>query len=49
MHDLLSHYRRVDPINPVVKKLGVTTNPTRFNYDFISVDAKGSQLKRGWR
>lgn len=44
-HDFLSHHRRVDLTNPVVKKLGVTTNPTRFSYDFISVDAKGAQHK----
>lgn len=44
-HDFLAHHRRVDLTNPMVKKLGVTTNPTRYSYDFISVDAKGSQHK----
>jgi hypothetical protein len=44
-HDFLAHHRRVDLTNAMVKKLGVTTNPTRYSYDFISVDAKGSQHK----
>jgi hypothetical protein len=41
-HDFYAHHRRVDLTNPVVAKLGVTTNPTRYSYDFCLVDARGA-------
>jgi Peptidase family M23 len=41
-HDYLAHHRRVDLTNPVVGKLGVTTNPTRYSYDFCVVDERGA-------
>lgn len=40
-HDFYAHHRRVDLTNPVVAKLGVTTNPTRYGYDFSVVNEKG--------
>jgi peptidase M23-like protein len=40
-HDFHAHHRRVDLTNPVVAQLGVTTNPTRYAYDFCVVDDKG--------
>lgn len=44
-HDWLAHHRRVDLTNPIVGKLGVTTNPTRYSYDFVPVDAAGKKFK----
>lgn len=40
-HDFYAHHRRVDLTNPVVAQLGVTTNPTRYGYDFSVVNEKG--------
>jgi hypothetical protein len=40
-HDYYAHHRRVDLTNPVVAQLGVTTNPTRYGYDFVLVDDSG--------
>lgn len=45
-HDFYAHHRRVDLTNPVVAQLGVTTNPTRYAYDFSVVNEKG-ELVRG--
>lgn len=44
-HDFYAHHRRVDLTNPVVAQLGVTTNPTRYGYDFIPVNERGEQFR----
>lgn len=44
-HDFYAHHRRVDLTNPVVAQLGVTTNPTRYAYDFCIVDDKGALFR----
>lgn len=45
-HDYLAHHRRVNLTHPVIGKLGVTTNPTRYSYDFCVVDEHGA-MHRG--
>ena len=44
-HDFYAHHRRVDLTNPVVARLGVTTNPTRYGYDFMPVNKKGEAYR----
>jgi hypothetical protein len=44
-HDFYAHHRRVDLTSPVVAQLGVTTNPTRYAYDFCVVDDKGALFR----
>lgn len=44
-HDYYAHHRRVDLTNPVVAQLGVTTNPTRYGYDFVLVDDRGESSR----
>lgn len=45
-HDYYAHHRRVDTTNPIVVKLGVKSNPTRYSYDFCTVNENGD-LYRG--
>jgi murein DD-endopeptidase MepM/ murein hydrolase activator NlpD len=45
-HDYYAHHRRVDLTNPVVAQLGVTTNPTRYGYDFVLVDDRGESSRK---
>ena len=45
-HDYYAHHRRVDTTNPIVTKLGVKSNPTRYGYDFCAVNENGD-LYRG--
>lgn len=40
-HDYYAHHRRVDTTNPIVIKLGVKSNPTRYAYDFCTVNENG--------
>ena len=44
-HDRYAHHRRVDLTNPIVAKLGVTTNPTRYGYDFVLVNENGDSFR----
>lgn len=44
-HDYYAHHRRVDLTNPVVAQLGVTTNPTRYGYDFVLVNGNGESSR----
>lgn len=41
-HDFYAHHRRVDLAHPIMARLGVTTNPTRYGYDFCSADENGA-------
>jgi hypothetical protein len=45
-HDFYGHHRRVDMTHPMVAKLGVKTNPTRFAYDLCVADSAG-RIYRG--
>lgn len=44
-HDYYAHHRRVDLTHPVVKQLGVTTNPTRYGYDLMLVNDSGKSYR----
>ncbi|MDQ6787182.1 MAG: M23 family metallopeptidase [Acidobacteriota bacterium] len=44
-HDFYAHHRRVDLTNQVVARLGVTTNPTRYGYDFMPVNERGESFR----
>jgi hypothetical protein len=44
-HDFYAHHRRVDLTNPVMAQLGVTTNPTRYAYDFMLISERGELFR----
>jgi hypothetical protein len=46
-HDFYAHHRRVDLTNPVVAQLGVTTNPTRYGYDFSVANESNAIFRNG--
>src|SRR5262249_37756958 len=46
-HDFYAHHRRVDLTHPMVAKLGVTDNPTRYGYDLCVADPQGNLFARG--
>ncbi|HEX7152169.1 MAG TPA: M23 family metallopeptidase [Thermoanaerobaculia bacterium] len=41
-HDLLSHHRRLDITGDMTTALGITENMTRYSYDFVLIDPRGS-------
>jgi len=41
-HDFLSHHRRIPLTHPIVQQMGLTGLSTRYAYDFMFVDSKGS-------
>lgn len=44
-HDFYSHHRRIDLINPILKTIGITANPSRYGYDFCVVNKDGDLFK----
>jgi hypothetical protein len=45
-HDFLSHHRRLDITGGMTTALGITTNMTRYAYDFVIADERGA-MHRG--
>ncbi|HEX2835353.1 MAG TPA: M23 family metallopeptidase [Thermoanaerobaculia bacterium] len=45
-HDFYSHHRRLDVTGDMTTALGINANMTRYAYDFVLVDGKGS-MHRG--
>jgi len=41
-HDFLSHHRRWDFSNPASRALGITTNASRYAFDFVVADRDGA-------
>lgn len=44
-HDFYAHHRRHDPTDPMLEKLGMKGNSTRYSYDFCPVNEKGEMYK----
>jgi hypothetical protein len=41
-HDLLAHHRRWDYLFPPIRELGFVSNPARYSYDLVPIDADGA-------
>jgi len=44
-HDFLSHHRRLDMTGRMTTALGISTNMSRYAYDFVLVDERGAMHK----
>jgi len=46
-HDFYSHHRRFTFSSPIMKKLEIESNPSRYSFDFVKADADGNFHKPG--